>query len=149
MNHPRTDRFKQLWQLAHKIFNGTILKFLSVGGFCAGLSLMMMYALTSLAGISYLISTVITIIITNFIGFALNKFYTFKTHQKLFWREMWKYYSVMLSSYMINIMLMYVLVDFINIWYIYASMILIVLLTPYNYLLHRYWSFRKNKSSHR
>lgn len=143
------ERSKKLWQVVRKIVNATILKFLSVGGLCAGLSLIMMYLLTSRAGINYLIATVITIVVTNFIGFALNKFYTFKTHQKLFWREMWKYYSVMLSSYMINIMLMYLLVDFINIWYIYASMILIVLLTPYNYLLHRHWSFGKKESSSR
>lgn len=127
------------------LFNLRILKFIGVGGFCAGLSVGLMYLSTSILGINYLISTVISIVITNFIGFALNKYYTFQTHKKLFWREMWKYYSVMLSSYILNIIFMYFLVNFINIWYIYANLVLIVLLTPYNYLLHRNWSFRKNK----
>jgi putative flippase GtrA len=122
-----------------------ILKFLSVGGLCAGLSLLLMYLLTSLLAINYLISTVVTIVVTNFIGFALNKHFTFQTHRKLFWRELWKYHSVMMSSYILNLTLMYVLVDFIRIWYLYANLILIVLLTPYNYLFHRYWSFRKKQ----
>ena len=58
--------------------NTRIFKFLGVGGFCAGLSLIFLYIFTSLLNINYLISSVITIIITNFIGFALNKYYTFQ-----------------------------------------------------------------------
>lgn len=125
------------------ILNLRIFRFLGVGGFCAGLSLIMMFILTSLIQINYLISSVITILVTNFIGFYLNKYYTFQTKKKLFWRELWKYYSVMLSSYIFNIFAMYVLVDLINIWYLYANMLLIAVLTPVNYFFHKKWSFRK------
>ncbi|MEB3312053.1 MAG: GtrA family protein [Snowella sp.] len=147
-NLPKNDNSESLPKIPiitflHNLLNLRIFKFLGVGGFCAGLSLLIMYGFTSLLGINYLISTVISIVVTNFIGFALNKYYTFQTHKKLFWREMWKYYSVMLSSYILNVIIMYFLVDFINIWYIYANILLIVILTPYNYLLHRNWSFKK------
>ncbi|MGI0480879.1 GtrA family protein [Geminocystis sp. CENA526] len=125
--------------------NLRIFKFLGVGGFCAGLSLILMYGLTSLLQINYLISSVITIIITNFIGFALNKYYTFQTKKKLFWRELWKYYSVMLSSYIINLCAMFILVDLVNIWYLYANIILMIILTPLNYIFHKNWSFNKKK----
>lgn len=127
------------------VLNLRIFKFLGVGGFCAGLSLVILYLSTSVLGINYLISTIISIIVTNFIGFALNKCYTFQTHRKLFWREMWKYYSVMLSSYFLNLVIIYLLVDFVKIWYLYANILLIVILTPYNYLMHRNWSFRKKQ----
>ncbi|MGK7946886.1 MAG: GtrA family protein [Microcystaceae cyanobacterium] len=127
------------------IINGKIFRFLVIGGFCAGLSLLIMYAFTDLFNLHHLISTVISIIVTNFIGFYLNKYYTFKTKRKLFWREMWKYYSVMISSYLLNLMIMYLLVDIIDIWYLYATMIIIVLLTPYNFLLHKFWSFRQKR----
>lgn len=129
------------------LLNLRIFRFLGVGGFCAGLSLIMMYVLTSLIHINYLISTFITIIATNFIGFYLNKYYTFQTKKKLFWRELWKYYSVMLSSYILNVFAMYVLVDLVNIWYLYANILLMAILTPFNYLFHKKWSFKKKNSS--
>jgi putative flippase GtrA len=127
------------------IINWKISRFLVIGGFCAGLSLLIMYGFTDLLKLNYLVSTVISIVVTNFIGFYLNKHYTFKTKRKSFWREMWKYYSVMISSYLLNLMIMYLLVDVINIWYLYATMILIVILTPYNFLLHKFWSFRQKR----
>lgn len=131
------DYLKQLLNL--KIF-----KFLGVGGFCAGLSLVLMYVFTSLLDINYLISTVITLLLTNFIGFCLNKYITFQTGDNQFWRELKKYYGVMLSSYFINISIMYVLVDWISIYYLYATMIVIVILTPFNYFCHKNWSFKGN-----
>lgn len=134
-----------LFALAKTIASATILKFLSVGGFCAGLSLAIMYVLISGLGINYLIATIITIFVTNFIGFSLNKYYTFRTHQREFWREIYKYYSVMLSSYILNLCIMYALVDIVNIWYLYANVVCILLLTPFNYLLHKKWSFRRDK----
>ncbi|AFZ48412.1 GtrA family protein [Cyanobacterium stanieri LEGE 03274] len=120
-----------------------VFKFLFIGGFCALLTLALMYFLTSILLINYLISAVITILVTNYIGFFLNKVFTFQTDKKLFWRELWKYYGVMLSSNMINLCIIYTLVDIIRIWYLYANMISIVALTPVNYLLHKYWSFKK------
>ncbi|WP_324282911.1 GtrA family protein [Cyanobacterium aponinum UTEX 3221] len=129
------------------LLNLRIFRFLGVGGFCAGLSLIIMYILTSIIHINYLISTVITIIVTNFIGFYLNKYYTFQTKKKLFWRELWKYYSVMLSSYILNVFAMYVLVDLVNIWYLYANILLMAILTPFNYFFHKKWSFNKKKPS--
>ncbi|AFZ55360.1 GtrA family protein [Cyanobacterium aponinum UTEX 3222] len=129
------------------LLNLRIFRFLGVGGFCAGLSLIIMYVLTSIIHINYLISTVITIIVTNFIGFYLNKYYTFQTKKKLFWRELWKYYSVMLSSYILNVFAMYVLVDLVNIWYLYANILLMAILTPFNYFFHKKWSFNKKKPS--
>ncbi|WP_330203990.1 GtrA family protein [Cyanobacterium sp. Dongsha4] len=129
------------------LLNLRIFRFLGVGGFCAGLSLIIMYVLTSIIHINYLISTVITIVVTNFIGFYLNKYYTFQTKKKLFWRELWKYYSVMLSSYILNVFAMYVLVDLVNIWYLYANILLMAVLTPFNYFFHKKWSFKKKEAS--
>jgi hypothetical protein len=51
----------------------------------------------------------------------------------------------MLSSYFLNLVIIYLLVDFVKIWYLYANILLIIVLTPYNYLLHRNWSFRKKQ----
>ena len=46
----------------------------------------------------------IAIFLVNFVSFYLNKKLTFRTRKKLFWRELWKFYSVMASSHFINIL---------------------------------------------
>lgn len=130
-------------KIIRSLIDVKVFKFLFIGGFCAVLTLVLMYLLTSIFLINYLISAIITILITNYIGFFLNKVFTFQTDKKLFWRELWKYYGVMLSSNMINLCIIYTLVDIIRIWYLYANMVSIVALTPVNYLLHKYWSFKK------
>ncbi len=124
-----------------------IMKFLGVGGFCAILNLVLVYSLTDIFKINYLFSTIIAIIIVNFVSFFLNKRYTFVTKKKLFWRELWKYYSVMTSSYVLNVLGVFILVDLINIWYFYANIIFMAILTPFNYILHHNWSFKKKRKN--
>ncbi|GET37516.1 GtrA family protein [Microseira wollei] len=116
--------------------------FLGVGGFCAILSLASIYLLTTVLNCHYLFSFVIVFILVNFIGFCLNKYITFKTKKKEFWHELWKYYSVMLSSFCMNFILMYLLVDVLKIWYIYANIMLIIGFTIYNFFMHKKWSFK-------
>jgi len=122
-----------------------ITKFLGVGGFCAVLNLVLVYGLTDIFKINYLISTIITILIVNFVSFCLNKRYTFVTKKRLFWRELWKFYSVMTSSYVMNVFGVFVLVDVFNVWYFYANIIFMAVLTPFNYVLHHNWSFKKKR----
>lgn len=119
-----------------------ILRFFNVGLLCAGLNFSLLYCLTTLFNIHYLFSTFLSLIFVNFIGFYLNKYYTFKTHKNRFWRELWKYYSVTLSSFLWNLILMYIFVDILGIWYLHGSLTITVIFIIYNFLLHQYWSFK-------
>jgi len=116
--------------------------FFSVGASCALLTLTLMYLLTSLLNIHYLTSTSFTWFSTNFIGFYLNKKYTFKTSGNLFWRELRKYYGVMFSSFLINLALMYFFVSLISMWYLFANVLVIGILFFYNFVMHKRFSFR-------
>ncbi|MBE9115527.1 GtrA family protein [Lusitaniella coriacea LEGE 07157] len=119
-----------------------LLKFFNVGLFCAGLNFSLLYCLTTLLGFHYLASTTLSFVFINFIGFYLNKNYTFKTHKNRFLRELCKYYSVMLSSFFLNLALMYVFVDIFGVWYLHGSLTVTVIFMIYNFLLHQYWSFK-------
>ncbi|TRT83989.1 MAG: GtrA family protein [Microcystis aeruginosa Ma_OC_H_19870700_S124] len=129
-------------QLLRDIIDSKFIKFAFIGAFCTALNLGLLYLLTSIAKLNYIISTLIALIAINFIGFYLNKYYTFKTDQKRFLPELWKYYSVMLSSFILNLFFMFVLVQLFNMWYIYASLTITLGFLFYNFFMHKNWSFK-------
>jgi putative flippase GtrA len=129
---------RRLWRRLDK----KIIKFSGIGALCASLNLGTLYLLTNILNFNYLISTLIALFLINFIGFYLNKYYTFQTKKKRFWQELWKYYSVMFSSFILNLIFMYLLVDILHIWYLYASLSITICFIVFNYLMHKNWSFK-------
>lgn len=139
---------KSLVRLKNKIFNSKrFSKFIIFGAFCNILGTTSLYVFTDFLGLHYILSLIITLIYVNFIGFYLNKIYTFKTPKKYFFRELWKYYSVMSSGFCLNVSSMYLLVDIFKIWYIYAAVIVSIGLLFFNFFMHKSWSFKSNKIS--
>lgn len=134
----KTLNIRRLWRRLDK----KIIKFCGIGALCASLNLGTLYLLTNVLNFNYLVSTLIALIFINFIGFYLNKYYTFKSKKKRFWQELWKYYSVMCSSFILNLILMYLLVDILHIWYLYASLSITICFIVFNYLMHKNWSFK-------
>lgn len=118
------------------------IRFAIIGAFCTLLNVVTLYLLTGVGKVNYMISSIITLVIINFIGFYLNKYYTFKTEKKRFFKELYKYYSVMFSSFILNLFFMFVLVQIFNVWYIYASLTITVGFMFYNFLMHKNWSFK-------
>lgn len=117
-------------------------RFVFIGAFCTSLNLVLLYLLTSVLGINYIISTLIALIVINMIGFYLNKYYTFKTKREKLLQELWKYYSVMFSSFLLNLFFMFILVQIFKIWYLYASLTITIGFIFYNFLMHKNWSFK-------
>jgi putative flippase GtrA len=116
-------------------------RFIFFGIICNILGVFSIYIFTEYLKLHYIVSLIFALIYVNFIGFCFNKFYTFNTSKKLFWKELWKYYNVMLSGFCINIISMFILVDIFKIWYITAIFIVTAGLTFFNFFLHKFWSF--------
>lgn len=116
--------------------------FLFVGLFCTGLNYFLLYFLVSRLYIHYMLSFSIVFLIGNLVGFFLNKKYTFKTSGTSFLNEIWKYYSVMFSNFLINLILIYILVNYFHVWYLYASLITTIGGIFYNFIMHKKWSFK-------
>jgi putative flippase GtrA len=123
--------------------NKTLIRFLGVGTVCAAYNLAVLYYLTSIFRFYYLFSFILVFVTGNFLGFYLNKRYTFKTRKDLFWKELLKYYSVMMSNFILGFVLMFVMVNILKIWYFYAMILLTIAGTVCNYWLHSKWSFKK------
>ena len=126
----------------HTILSSKFFKFLLIGGFCTLQNIVWLYVLTTVLGLHYLISTIILMITVNTLGFYLNRRFTFKKQGDNFWQELCKYHTVMLSSSLTVLILMYVLVDLVEIWYLYANLIITGFMTLVNFLMHQKWTFK-------
>lgn len=124
---------KKFHQFCLLIFSQQFRRFIFFGVICNFLGVGSIYIFTEYFKLHYIISLIIALIYTNFIGFCFNKFYTFSTSKKLFWKELWKYYNVMFSGFLINISIMFILVEVFKIWYITSTLIVTVLLTFFNF----------------
>lgn len=119
--------------------------FAAVGGFCALLSLAILWLLTSWLGVHYLVSTMITFLITTPVGFWLNKLLTFRTRREYARIEWPRYFLIMSISFGNSLALMYLLVSVLGLWYLLANVIVIGLLLAFNFLTHDRWSFRAKR----
>jgi len=134
-------------QRSKTLFKSGFFKFLLVGLFCTIQNVFWLYLLTTILKFHYLISTIILMITVNSLGFYLNKRYTFKTDKtrtiKSVFKELIKYHTVMLSSSLIILGLMYVFVDIFRIWYILSNLVISIGMSIYNFLIHTRWTFNR------
>lgn len=130
------------FKIPAKIQSSQFFRFFFVGGFCASLNIVILYVFTGLLNLHYLISIVIQTIIVNTIGFLLNRRFTFKKSNKKFWKELAKYHYVMLLSFLMVSILMYLFVDVLQIWYLLAFVIVTIIMIVFNFISHKKWTFK-------
>jgi len=98
-----------------------------VGGSMLILNVIILYVLTSLLGIYYIISAIVSTLFLTGLSFFLNENWTFNsvtnyTHTKQ-WHRIVSYYLVSASAIILNIIILFLLTDFGNIYYLYSSII--------------------------
>lgn len=122
-----------------------IIKFTSVGGLCLIVNLSILFFLTEKLRIEDITATIISFFLANLLGFFLNKYFTFRVKSTNIFQEIYKYFTVMSSSFIANLICMFILVKVLQIWVIYASLIVSGIFYIYNYLMHKNWSFKHKK----
>lgn len=127
-----------------KFLSRYFIRFLLVGGLALSFSLAGFYLLVDKAGIPYLSATAILFFVVNFFSFLLNKYFTFRTENVHFPREMGRYYVIMVSSFILNLAGMFLLVDVLGLWYIAASVITAFLMVWYNFFWSYFWGFGRD-----
>lgn len=122
------------------------MKFLTyaiVGGGCALLNLAVLWLCTSLLGLHYLVSTMISFFTLTPVGFWLQKLLTFRTPRAAAGFEWPRYFVTMALSLAANISLMYLLVSLLGIWYLAASMAVTLFFLVGNFLVNNRWTFAR------
>jgi putative flippase GtrA len=124
------------------------MKFLSyaaVGGLCAALNLVIQWLGTSVLGLHYLLSALISFFTLTPVGFWLQKTMTFRTPRETAPFEWPRYFVTMGSSLAANLALMYLLVSLLGLWYLAAALVVTLTLLVANFLANDRWSFAQRR----
>jgi putative flippase GtrA len=116
-------------------------RFLCVGATCFTLNLGVLYIVTEKLGAHYMVAVLVSIILTNALGFVLNRYWTFARQPGFFWVELGRYFTINLGQFALNMLLMAILVSGFGVPYLAASAAIALVMTGANFLLHKNWSF--------
>jgi putative flippase GtrA len=116
-------------------------RFCAVSLFCFGLGLGVLTGLHELAGVHYLVAYVASFVVTSTLGYLLNGRYTFRTRGGD-GSGLVRYMSVNVGLLILNGIALRVLVEYLHVWYLYATLVLAAINTPLSFIAHRIVSYR-------
>jgi dolichol-phosphate mannosyltransferase len=136
--------FKLLPFLDSKRSFKQFIRFCIVGAICAVLNFSIYYSLTEWLGVWYVMSGAVAFIITAIINFIANKFWTFQNNKrgKEILNQVGKFAIVMISGVIINSSILYFITEFFGIDYRLSWVVATGIVTFWNYVLNRFWTFR-------
>lgn len=97
-------------------------------------------------GIIPLYSTVIGFLFSLIVSYILNSIWTFKANSTGR-RQFFKYLLTCLFGLLINMFIMYIIVDVINYSYLVAQLLAVMTVPIFNFTISKYWVFTSMKSS--
>lgn len=121
------------------------LKFLVSGGVATGINIGVLYLLTEYVGWYYLVSAITAFIIAFCFSFSLQKFWTFKDGRvDVLHTQMPLYLLVSLVALFCNTSLLFVLVQWLHVWYIAAAIIVAGLVALGTFFAYRTFIFSRD-----
>lgn len=132
----------RLWALLMRFPIG--IRFLLAGGTGTVINLLILYVLTDIFHIWYLISTSLAFVIGSVFSFGLQKFFTFQ-HRDLVGahREYPVFIAVGVANLILNGLLMYTFVDGVGVHYLPAQILSTGLISIESFVMYRTVIFRK------
>src|SRR3989344_1307889 len=115
-----------------------IMRFLAAGSIGVMLYYTLLYALTDLAGVWYMLSAVIASVVNWTSNFILQKFWTFGDRGTQGMHRQAGQYSFLAGGLFAgNLALLYLLVEYARLWYLGAQVIVTMILTVISYFVSR------------
>lgn len=124
---------------------GQIARFSVVGASSAVIDFGLLYILTDIFGLYYLLSATISFIAAATYNFSLNRKWTFKSKGDRR-RQLPIFFGVAIVGVLLNLGIMYLGVDYLGVHYMLAKVLATGVVTIYNFLGNKYVTFRKIKS---
>jgi dolichol-phosphate mannosyltransferase len=118
------------------------LKFAFVGFLGTLINLAVLYSLTEMLGIYYILSAVAAFVTAVTSNFLLNKVFTFR--ERLGHKATSKYLKFLVVSVLglsVNLALLYVLTEFLRVYYLFSQVIAIVIAFFVNFFGNKKWTF--------
>lgn len=125
------------------IRHARIVKFLVSGGLATFTNLAILYIMVDFIGIWYLFSAGAAFVISFFVSFSLQKFWTFgNLHKDLIIKQMTLYLLLAGINFVANIFFMWLLVEIFHWWYMLAQTVIYLLMSVSNYLIYKFIIFK-------
>lgn len=120
-----------------------IVRFLISGGVATGIDLVLLYVFTDIFGIWYLASSVVAFTFAFLASFSLQKFWTFRDHSREgIQTQAGIYFLIAAANLGLNTLLVYLLVDYVNLHYLIAQIIVSVFVAVENFFVYQRFIFR-------
>lgn len=104
---------------------------------------LVLISLTELAGFWYLISAFLGAVAGGFVGFVLERNWTFMSTSGSISKQAAKYILVSIGSILLNTLGLYLIVELSALPYIYAKVIVATLVgVGFNFFMHKYYIFK-------
>jgi len=123
------------------MLNSRFLRFCIVGGISAVSSLGMLYLLTAVVHLHYLLAFVIVFVVINALSYVASRRFTFNTTTVGGRDGLVRFFAVVTFVLALNTLAMRLLVGGLGLWPVPAAALLSVLNAPLTYVLHRRVSF--------
>jgi putative flippase GtrA len=121
-----------------------VIKYLIAGGLGTVVSLALLYFFTDIIGIWYLVSASLAFIISFFVSFFLQKFWTFAdADREAMRRQIAAFLLVSLINFALNGLLMLLFVEVFKIWYMSAQLVASGLIAIESYFIYKIFIFNK------
>jgi len=120
----------------------TAARFLLAGGTGAAVNLFFLYLFTDFFGLWYLYSSVLSFCLAVWVSFTLQKFWVFQDKSRVWLsRQVLLFLAVAVFNLFLNTGLMYVLVDFLRLYYLLAQIIVAGIIATGSFLTYRNFIF--------
>ena len=120
------SQMREYWAVCGKVLVGGVpmlIKYVVSGGSSAVIDLLAIYVFTDIFHIWYLFSAVLAFLLGFGVSFFLQKHWTFQDKSKETHNQAMMYLVLAAINLGINTLLMYVFVDIVHIWYLFAQVI--------------------------
>lgn len=124
--------------------NKIYIKYIISGGTTAAVDLGFLYIFTDIFHIWYIASAALAFILAFFVSFFLQKFWTFRDRSTDgIYKQMWLYFIVATINMVLNTLLMYIFVDWFNIWYMLAQVFVGIFIAIWNFIISKFFIFNQ------
>jgi len=114
-----------------------LIKYVISGSISATVTLSVLYAMTQWFGIWYLFSSTVGFFVGFFVSFMLQKFWTFRnTRMDIIVAQAFLYFFILVGNLGVNALGMYLLVDILNVGYIFAEILVLALVASESFFLY-------------
>ncbi|MGM5485384.1 MAG: glycosyltransferase [Nanobdellota archaeon] len=126
--------------------NRKFIKFALVGASGTLVNFGLLIGLTELAGLYYLLSSVIAVEASIISNFLLNNFWTWRSgkHRNRFMVRLFRFNLVSLIALLLNVSVLFFLTEYLSMWYVLANVFGILAGMIVNFTINDRWTFRKN-----